>query len=122
MKEIKIGTILTLLEEGKTRKEIAEHLQISLSDLKTIFSHPKLKGKRQKKQKDYVLVDDTEDIVDTSATDDDIIHTDENMSTVPYTVDNHLNVENVLLTDPISPNEEELDKKQPEETVAWVNG
>lgn len=59
-KEVKISTILTLLEEGKTRKEIAELLEITQTQCKNLFKHPKLKNKRKKSEPQVIeLIDDT---------------------------------------------------------------
>jgi len=57
-KQIKISDVVALLQEGKTRKEIAEHYDIPQSSVKKIFQHPKLKGKKSHKTPDYELVDD----------------------------------------------------------------
>lgn len=56
---IKTSEILELLEIGKTRKEIAEMYNLSDSDLKRLFKHPTLKGRRSKKELDFIIEDDT---------------------------------------------------------------
>lgn len=59
-RKITISEVLELLNQGKTRPEIAEHFEISASDCTKLFKHPKLKGKRAIKQPDFLIIDDTE--------------------------------------------------------------
>lgn len=61
-KAIDVNDVLQLLDNGKTRKEIAEHYSISASECKELFEHPKLKGKRAKKPLSFVIVDREETI------------------------------------------------------------
>ncbi len=56
---IKTSEVLELLEIGKTRKEIGEMYNLSDSDLKRLFKHPTLKGRRSKKELDFIVEDDT---------------------------------------------------------------
>ena len=60
MIEIKITKVLDLLNEGKSRQEIADYFGISLFECKKLFLHPKLKGKKAKKQLPFNIIDDTE--------------------------------------------------------------
>ena len=60
MREIKISEVLDLLEQGKTREEIQSIYGLSVKELKMLFSHPKLKGKKTKKAPSFILVDDLE--------------------------------------------------------------
>ena len=46
MKEVKLSEIIYHLENGKTRADIKEIYSLSINELKTIFAHPLLKGKR----------------------------------------------------------------------------
>ena len=48
MKEVKLSEIIHHLENGKTRADIKDILlfYLSINELKTIFAHPLLKGKR----------------------------------------------------------------------------
>lgn len=46
MKEVKLSEIIHHLENGKTRADIKEIYSLSINELKTIFAHPLLKGKR----------------------------------------------------------------------------
>jgi hypothetical protein len=59
---ITVSGILEDLANGMTRKEIKEKYSLNGAQLKTIFSNPKLKGKKLKKAEVIInLVDDTED-------------------------------------------------------------
>jgi hypothetical protein len=60
-KEIKISTIKKLLDEGKTRIDIAEYFNLTGKEVKDIFTHPKLKGLRVKVAPSYILLDEEED-------------------------------------------------------------
>jgi hypothetical protein len=58
---IKLSEVLSLIDSGKTRKEISAHFDISDSDCKKLFQHPKLKGLRAKKVFNrFEIEDDTE--------------------------------------------------------------
>ena len=61
---ITISDVLGLLDQGKSRKEIAEHYGRTQSDMKKmVWDHPKLKNRKAKKQYSGIeLEDDTEDI------------------------------------------------------------
>jgi len=48
-KQIKVSQILDDLENGLGRNEIKEKYSLSGSEMKLIFSHPKLKGRKAKK-------------------------------------------------------------------------
>jgi len=69
--EIKISGVLALLEQGKSREEIAEHYGITMADCKRLFENPKLKGKKAKKQPAFTLIDDLEDNVSNPDTEED---------------------------------------------------
>lgn len=59
--QITITGVQALLEQGKSRKAIAEHYGISMADCKRLFMNPKLKGKKARKvEGDFILIDDTE--------------------------------------------------------------
>lgn len=62
-KQITISSVLSLLDDGKGRKEIGEHFELSAVDLKKLFQHPKLKNKKPRKPTSFELIDDTEDKV-----------------------------------------------------------
>ena len=60
-RQITVQEIEALMEQGMQRPEIAEHLGIPLSVLqKTVFQHPKLKGRKAKKVYDIIVVDEEE--------------------------------------------------------------
>lgn len=66
---ITISDVLGLLAQGKSRKEIAEHYGRTQTEMqKIVWSHPKLKGRKIKKQYTGIeLEDDTEEEVEVVA-------------------------------------------------------
>lgn len=58
--QIKVSDVLAMLNDGKTRDDIANHYGITKPDCKRLFEHPSLKGKKTKKKPGFILVDDTE--------------------------------------------------------------
>ena len=60
-KTIKVSDILTDLENGLQRTEIKKKYGFTLKELQTIFAHPKLVGKKAKKQVNLLIIDDTEE-------------------------------------------------------------
>lgn len=66
---ITISEVLSLLDQGKSRKEIAEHYGRTQTEMKRIvWEHPKLKNRKAKKQYTGIeLEDDTEDATDVAA-------------------------------------------------------
>lgn len=63
-KEIKISEVLQLLQEGYTRDQIAVKYGISQKELKYLFQHPKLKGKKTIKGIGIAIVDDLEEVAE----------------------------------------------------------
>ena len=57
-KTIFVSQLLEDLNNGLTREEIAEKYGLSKSDVKKIFTHPKLKGKKPKSKPSFELIDD----------------------------------------------------------------
>ena len=58
---IKVEDVKKMLNNGKTREQIAEHYDIPMSAAKkTIFAHPDIKGLKTKKTYDYINVIDNE--------------------------------------------------------------
>lgn len=62
-KQISISQVLTDLENGVTRAEIGTKYDITAREVKALFEHPKLKGKKAKKtlKLTFDIVDDTPD-------------------------------------------------------------
>lgn len=60
---ITISEVLSLLDQGKSRKEVAEYYGRTQSDMKKmVWDHPKLKNRKAKKQYSGIeLEDDTDD-------------------------------------------------------------
>jgi hypothetical protein len=60
-KDITVSAVLALLDEGKSREEIAAHFGETVSAMKaTVWQHPKLKNRKAKKQFAINLIDDTD--------------------------------------------------------------
>lgn len=51
--------ILEFLADGKTREEIREHYGLSKSDMKRVFEHPELKGRKTKKAPGFVFEEES---------------------------------------------------------------
>jgi len=64
-KQITISEILSCLEAGMDRREMAGHFGIPMAELARHFRHPKLRGRRPRAKPLSVLVDDTEEPVGT---------------------------------------------------------
>lgn len=58
--KIKVTDVLSMLQEGKTREDIRVHYGINKTELKALFQHPELKGRKTIKPKElsFVIVDD----------------------------------------------------------------
>lgn len=57
--QIKISEILNDLTNGQTRQQIKEKYNLSTGQLKSVFSHPLLKGRKTKKVEQPIdLLDD----------------------------------------------------------------
>jgi hypothetical protein len=66
-KDITVSAVLALLDEGKSREEIAAHFGETVSAMKaTVWQHPKLKNRKAKKQFAINLIDDTDGEADTT--------------------------------------------------------
>lgn len=79
MKQVKLSEVIALFEAGKTREEIKTHFDLSHSELKTIFAHPTLKGKRVKKPT-FTFIDDVTEIGVNQTTIFDIIGKEESVT------------------------------------------
>jgi hypothetical protein len=75
--KITISAVLDLLAQGKNRKEIADYYGRTQTEMqKIVWSHPKLKGRKIKKQYTGIeLEDDTEDINDVAEVTDTVTDT-----------------------------------------------
>ena len=76
---ITISDVLGLLAQGKSRKEIAEHYGRTQTEMqKIVWSHPKLKGRKIKKQYTGIeLEDDTEEEVEVVAETTEVVEEDQ---------------------------------------------
>jgi len=72
LKKIYISGILTDLDNGLSRPEIAAKYEISPAEVKALFEHPKLKGKKAKKKLvlTFVIEDDIYEPVNDIAAND----------------------------------------------------
>jgi hypothetical protein len=63
-KTISISAILNDLDNGLTRIKIGEKYSITPAEVKVLFEHAKLKGKKAKKSKalSFIIDDDTETV------------------------------------------------------------
>jgi len=66
---ITISEVLSLLDQGKSRKEIAEHFgQTQTAMKRMVWSNPKLKAKKAKKQyEDLIVLEDDTVVADAPA-------------------------------------------------------
>lgn len=58
--KVKFDDVISMLDAGKSRKEIGEHYGLSNADTAALFKDPDLKGRRAKKQRGFVLVKNSE--------------------------------------------------------------
>jgi len=59
MSQIKVSEILNDLINGLTREDIKKKYNMSTAQLKAVFAHPKLKGRKTKKAEEPInLIDD----------------------------------------------------------------
>lgn len=59
-KVISIKEVLTLLDQGKSRKEINEHFNLNPKEIEALWNHPKLKNKRPAKYANNIEILDEE--------------------------------------------------------------
>lgn len=55
---VRVQDVLEMIEKGKTRKQIQEHYGLNGVELKTVFQHPKLKGKRTRPESRLIILDE----------------------------------------------------------------
>ncbi len=77
LQEITVSGILEDLNNGLDRKAIGEKYSLKLAEVKIMFDHPKLKGKKAKKKVElsFKLVDDTEVVETIGSIEDTVDHT-----------------------------------------------
>lgn len=56
--QISLAGVIGLIEAGKSRTAIGEHYGLNKSDVDRMFKHPDLKGRRQKKEAAFTLIED----------------------------------------------------------------
>lgn len=58
---VSVPAIRQMLKEGKTRKEIQDHYGLSGVDMKDVFQHPDLKGRKTivPREKGFFFIDET---------------------------------------------------------------
>lgn len=60
MKQLSVSQVLNDLNNGLTRDQIKEKYELNFSEMKMLFNHPKLKGKRAKTAgASLMIIDDT---------------------------------------------------------------
>lgn len=52
-----VQDVLSMLKKGKSREEIREFYGLTKTDLKNLFKHDKLKGKKTHKKPGFIVVD-----------------------------------------------------------------
>lgn len=74
--QLKISEILNDLTNGQTRQQIKEKYNLSTGQLKSVFSHPQLKGRKTKKVEQPVdLLDDVTPTLEPKLTTQVIVNT-----------------------------------------------
>lgn len=62
MKQLSVSQVLNDLNNGLTRDQIKEKYELNFSEMKMLFNHPKLKGKRAKTAgASLMIIDDSEE-------------------------------------------------------------
>jgi len=107
--QITISGVLSLLSQGKNRKEIAEHYGKTQTEMNLlVWSHPKLKGRKVKKQYTGIeLVDDLEEEEEVQAQAETVQE---------ETVQEEAPTQNTAFT------EAEVPADQPQTNAEYVNG
>lgn len=115
-KVIKVSDVLNFLEEGKTRKDIQDHYGISQKELRELFQHPKLKGRKTKKafEPSFVIEDDLDGDNNNEA--NEIAQTNSPQEQVETEVTNAAEEESPFQEETVGEEEEE------ERSPAFTNG
>lgn len=61
-KKVTIKEVLSMLEKGMSREEIANYFDLNPNEAKTLFKHEKIKGIRKNKYRNNLLIIDEEEI------------------------------------------------------------
>jgi transposase len=76
--KVTTSLVISLLkDEGMSREEIAETLELTMADVKRIFQHPKLKGLKTAKKPMFVLEDDLDEEMLAQYTEDEDVTEEE---------------------------------------------
>lgn len=74
--QLKISEILNDLTNGQTRQQIKEKYNLSTAQLKSVFSHPQLKGRKTKKVEQPIdLLDDVTPTLEPRPTNNVVVNT-----------------------------------------------
>jgi hypothetical protein len=74
--QLKISEILNDLTNGQTRQQIKEKYNLSTAQLKSVFSHPQLKGRKTKKVEQPIdLLDDVTPVNNPTPTNQVVVNT-----------------------------------------------
>jgi len=74
--QLKISEILNDLTNGQTRQQIKEKYNLSTAQLKSVFSHPQLKGRKTKKVEQPIdLLDDVTPTLEPRPTNQVVVNT-----------------------------------------------
>ena len=71
MAKVSLSSVMALLKAGTKRKAIQEQLELTGSEMRVLFNHPKIKGLRAKRTV-VEIVDDLDDNLDNEVQTDDI--------------------------------------------------
>lgn len=120
--EITITGILECLEKGMSRQDIAAHYEVSLKEIKAHFQHPKLKGKKAKRNLEFtsILVDDTEEVAQVS---NYVAEPTSNNAEEPITndADEDTNAGNGSTSTGVDNATDNVEAEEPQVGTPWVN-
>lgn len=86
-KVITVQEVLSMLENGKSREEIREHFELNKTELKQLFEHPKLKGKKTKKAPSFIVIDEDDTTIESEEDPINVKLTPEEVAQNPNTED-----------------------------------
>lgn len=91
--EITPALILDMLAQGKSREEIRVELGVSKTDIKAIFTHPELKGRKTKKKPGFIwktassVEEDCADMQDVENSVEEIPEVEATVEEIPEEID-----------------------------------